>query len=603
MTWQLTFIDTLSLIAFLIALSVLAYTWPRRRKPVVKPFLLLIIGATIWLFSNLIEARFLAESPRLFWNNMQYIGIVLVPVGWFLFALTYAGWTQWLNKQTISVLFVVPILVVILVWTSQWHTIFREFMVLNDSGRFPFWEWQPGPAFWIHTAYAYLLLIGGMAVLVQTYLQTASFYQRQIRVLVAGALIPWLANLLFLLAGGSTVDPTPIAFVVSIAIIAWGIFGFGLVEVVPIAFNQIVAGMKDGVLVLDEQNRIIYLNPAFKQIIGAKTPVTGKPIAEFLDRWPDLDQQFHNTQHVDAEVSFGTKADNTQHYQLSISPLYTNKKQASGRLVLLHEITQIKQTEHRLREARQAAEAANRTKSLFLATMSHELRTPLAAIIGYSELIEEKGTDWDHENIIAKVSRMRQTAVHLNTLISSILDMAQIEAGRIKLSLSPFSLEALIADVIATTAPKVAEKGNTLHTNLTLDADEMFADRHKVRQILLNLLDNAAKFTQQGEITLTVQSVSAVAQQPAFYSFQVSDTGEGIPPEKAESLFKPFVQGDPSHTRKYGGSGLGLAISYSFCQMMGGDMRVASKLGQGTTIWVELPQRVPDGEGVSVQPL
>lgn len=599
MTWQITLLDLLYTIALLTSLFVLIYTWPQRHKPIAQPFLLLITGVVIWLFSNLVEARFLEESSRLFWNNMQYIGIVLVPAGWFLFTIAYAGWTEWLNKRTVGLLLIEPIAVVALVWTSEWHTIFRQFMVLNVSERYPFWEWVPGPAFWVHIAYTYLLLLAGLAVLGRVYWESSSFYRRQIHILFIAALIPWLTNMLFLLTGGRNVDPTSISFAATVALLAWGIFSYGLVEIMPVAFNQMIQKMKDGVLVLDEKNRIIYANPAFKQIVAATTPVTGKPLAEFLERWPDLCQQFRDKQYTNGEISFGTDADTTQHYQLSISPLYTGKKQALGRLVLLHEITQIKQTEHRLREARQAAETANRTKSLFLATMSHELRTPLAAIIGYSELIEEKGTDWDHENIIAKVGRMRQTAVQLNTLIGDILDMAQIEAGRMKLSVFSFSLEALITDVIAAATPKIAEKGNTLHTDISLTTDEMVADRHKVRQILLNLLDNAAKFTQQGEITLTVKLVAAVDQKPAFYSFQVSDTGEGMPQQKIDSLFKPFGQGDSAHTRKYGGSGLGLAISYSFCQMMGGHMRVTSELGQGTTVWVNLPERVPNVETTS----
>lgn len=594
MTWQVAFTDVLYATGILTALVVMAYSWPRRHKPAARPLLLLVTGVAIWLFSNLVEARFLVEAPRLFWNNMQYLGIVMVPTGWFLFTVVYTDRTKWLNKRTASLLFIEPILIVILVWTSQWHTIFRQFMVLNLDERYPFWEWAPGPAFWVHTAYSYFLLIGGIVVLVQAYLQSDPFYRRQIRVLLAAALVPWLANVLFLLAGGRNLDPTPIAFAVTVAMLAWGIFSFGLVEIMPVAFAQIVQGIKDGILVLDKQNRVIYANPAFKRIVTASNDMTGKPIVEFLDRWPQLLQQFGDIHQVDTEISLSTENDAANHYQLSISPLYSEKKTASGRLILLHEITQLKKTEHHLRDARQAAEAANRTKSLFLATMSHELRTPLAAIIGYGELIEEKRETWGYDNIVTKVSQMRKAAVHLNTIIGDILDMAQIEAGRMTLTIAPFSLKALITDVIAAIEPKVAEKGNTLQTNIVLESDEMYTDRYKVRQVLLNLLGNAAKFTEQGQITLTASRVLAPDQQTIWYCIQVSDTGVGIPQDKLDSLFTPFVQVDSSHTRQHGGSGLGLAISYSYCQMMDGNMRVESDIDQGTTVYVNLPERVPE---------
>ncbi len=594
MTWQVAFTDVLYATGILTALVVMAYSWPRRHKPAARPLLLLVTGVAIWLFSNLVEARFLTEAPRLFWNNMQYLGIVMVPTGWFLFTVVYTDRTKWLNKRTASLLFIEPILIVILVWTSQWHTIFRQFMVLNLDERYPFWEWAPGPAFWVHTAYSYFLLIGGIVVLVQAYLQSDPFYRRQIRVLLAAALVPWLANVLFLLAGGRNLDPTPIAFAVTVAMLAWGIFSFGLVEIMPVAFAQIVQGIKDGILVLDKQNRVIYANPAFKRIVTASNDMTGKPIVEFLDRWPQLLQQFGDIHQVDTEISLSTENDAANHYQLSISPLYSEKKTASGRLILLHEITQLKKTEHHLRDARQAAEAANRTKSLFLATMSHELRTPLAAIIGYGELIEEKRETWGYDNIVTKVSQMRKAAVHLNTIIGDILDMAQIEAGRMTLTIAPFSLKALITDVIAAIEPKVAEKGNTLQTNIVLESDEMYTDRYKVRQVLLNLLGNAAKFTEQGQITLTASRVLAPDQQTIWYCIQVSDTGVGIPQDKLDSLFTPFVQVDSSHTRQHGGSGLGLAISYSYCQMMDGNMRVESDIDRGTTVYVNLPERVPE---------
>jgi PAS domain S-box-containing protein len=597
MNWQITLLDLLYVIALLTALIVLAYSWPQRHKPIAQPLLLVIAGVVIWLSSNLIEARFLTEAPRLFWNNMQYVGIVLVPAGWFLFTITYAGWTRWLNKRTLSLLLIEPILVVILVWTSHWHTIFRQFMTLNLSGRYPFWDWAPSPAFWVHIAYTYLLLIAGIVVLVQTYRQSATFYRRQIRILLIAALIPWLTNVLFLLAGGRNVDPTSISFAATVALLTWGIFSFGLVEIMPVAFNQIVQEIKDGVLILDEKNRIIYANPALRRIVGTDKAVTGKPIIELLVGWPDLLQQLRDLQSGDTEVSLSTGDGATQYYQLSIAPFYAEKKLASGRLIMLHEITQIKQTERQLRQAHQEAQAANQTKSLFLATMSHELRTPLAAMIGYSELIEEKNKAWDHDDIIARVSQIRTMAIHLNGIIGDILDMAEIEAERMTLTVAPFSLEALIAEVVAAVQAKLAAQGNSLQTDIVLEADEMHADRHKVRQILLSLLSNAAKFTEAGEIVLGVRRLPAESQQAGSYSFRISDTGAGIPQEKLASLFKPFVQVDSSHTRRYGGSGLGLAISYSFCQMMGGDLRVESKLGQGTTCYVNLPARVPEISG------
>ncbi|MBK9056167.1 MAG: HAMP domain-containing histidine kinase [Chloroflexi bacterium] len=197
--------------------------------------------------------------------------------------------------------------------------------------------------------------------------------------------------------------------------------------------------------------------------------------------------------------------------------------------------------------------------------MSHELRTPLAAIIGYSELITEK-VNFGGMKRLPQLGQIG-AATHLNSLIGDILDMSKIEAGRMDIINSQFSVQELIDNVLTTIQPLLAHNGNTLELNLPPDLGHIYADRTKVHQILLNLLSNATKFTEKGIIGLEVQIVTEPSRT---YHFRISDNGKGIPEEKISQLFQPFVQVDSSRTRRHGGSGLGLAISYKFCQMMGG---------------------------------
>jgi PAS domain S-box-containing protein len=269
---------------------------------------------------------------------------------------------------------------------------------------------------------------------------------------------------------------------------------------------------------------------------------------------------------------------------------------------LQREVLERERAEEALRQAKESAEAANRAKSTFLANMSHELRTPLNAVIGYSELLQEEAEDLGHEDFVSDLEKIRMAGRHLLAIISDVLDLSKIEAGKMELYLETFAITSLIEDVVVASHPLVARNNNAFEVNCPADPGVMYADPIKVRQILLNLLDNAAKFTRQGRVTLTVTRELAPASIASaketdgieWVCFHVADTGIGMTPEQVQNLFREFWQADASTLRGYGGTGLGLAISRHFCQMMGGEISVESQMGQGSTFTVCLPARGPE---------
>jgi signal transduction histidine kinase len=242
--------------------------------------------------------------------------------------------------------------------------------------------------------------------------------------------------------------------------------------------------------------------------------------------------------------------------------------------------------------ARLAAEAANHAKSTFLANMSHELRTPLNAIIGYGEMLAEEVEERGHHEYVADLERIQTAGRHLLTLISDILDLSKIEAGRVELVLETFELTPMIQEVASTIQPLVRKNANTLEVQCAPDLGTMRADTTKVRQSLLNLLSNACKFTEKGTIKLHVNRDKHGETERLI--FEVTDTGIGMSAEQLNSVFQPFTQADASTTRKYGGSGLGLAISQHFCNMMGGYITAESTLGEGSTFCIRLPAHVSE---------
>jgi PAS domain S-box-containing protein len=237
--------------------------------------------------------------------------------------------------------------------------------------------------------------------------------------------------------------------------------------------------------------------------------------------------------------------------------------------------------------ARDRALEANHTKSTFVANMSHELRTPLNAIIGYSEMLQEDAALLGLDDFVDDLQKIYRSGKHLLDLINDILDMTKIEAGKLEIYYDNFDVPMLILDASQTIQPLLLKNNNHLEIECDLQLGEIRADMTRVRQVLLNVLSNACKFTKSGVIK--IQVVRQHSAHGEFFCFTISDTGIGISPENLRKLFQPFTQADSSTTRQYGGTGLGLAISHRLCQMMSGDIIVISELGMGSTFTISLP--------------
>lgn len=366
-------------------------------------------------------------------------------------------------------------------------------------------------------------------------------------------------------------------------------------------YRNIFENAVEGIFQSTPDGYFINVNPALVRILGYDSDL------ELMTTMVDISRQFYvdpnrRTEFMGILREQGSLSDfESQVYRKDGSVIWIRERvhsvfDSAGRLIFfegtMEDITERQQIQRELVQAKEEAEEANKIKSQFLASMSHELRTPLNAVIGYSEMLQEEAIELGQSELVPDLQKIHTAGRHLLALINDILDLSKIEAGKMELFTETFRLPSLIQDVITTILPLVKKNGNELKCLPAENLGKMTSDMTRVRQVLFNILSNACKFTENGTITLEVWRQPI--EEKDWITFRVTDTGIGMTPEQLGKLFQAFVQADASTTRKYGGTGLGLHITKRLCQMMGGDIAVASEYQKGTSFTFQLPAEIEE---------
>jgi len=374
--------------------------------------------------------------------------------------------------------------------------------------------------------------------------------------------------------------------------------------------RELVEALREVVFKLDAQLHLTYVNRAWFEHLGHPIDtLLDTPLTDFIypeDRGQILEElQGTASQEKHPAVRFCREDGSQMWFELSWSPdpkgggtgllyninqhklltLELEKAQEQLELRVEERTTELTKTNQKLLIAKDKAEAASKAKSAFLANMSHELRTPLNAIIGYGEILQEQMKEEAlADDYLQDIGKILGAGDQLLQLIESVLDLSKIHANTMTVSIQTVILAEFLDEVINTVTPMARNNGNTLHATCQENIPQIETDALKLRQIILNILSNACKFTHNGDITLHV-----TYERDDTLVFTISDTGIGISADDQRKLFKDFVQIDNSSTRQYGGTGLGLAISQRLCQLLGGKIHVSSEPGEGTTFVIRLP--------------
>jgi len=340
MSWQATPYVIPLLLAAALSIGLALFVGHRRRAPGSTPFVWLMIGVAVWSLGYAVELASADLSTQLLCARFQYLGIVSVPVAWFLFIQRYAGHDHWLRRRNVLLLAIVPSLTVLLIWTNQFHGLMYAQVRADTGGPFTVLDVTYGPWFMIHTAYSYCLLVLGTLRLIQMVIISPRPYRGQAIALLLAAFIPWLGNALHItrLSPLSGLDLTPFAFTLTGLMAARALYRFGLFDIVPVARSAVVDSMDDGVLVIDEQSRIIDLNPAAAAILNRSvSELVGQPAAQVFASWSHLIERYRNVYEARDEIVLG---DERRHFDLRLSPLHDRDGRLTGRLISLRDITE-----------------------------------------------------------------------------------------------------------------------------------------------------------------------------------------------------------------------------------------------------------------------
>lgn len=581
MTYYFSLNGIFLLIAGLLTLTLGLTFWVRCTMVESKIFAWMAFAAAFWTICYAAEMSVVQPETRIFWSKLSYVGIVSIPPLWFIFSYWYTRQGFLIKRRTFLMLWIIPVLTLVMVVTNDLHHLHWTRIITLPGSSTLFYE--RGLYFWLHVSYSFALLVSGCLLMLLFFARSPRLFRRQIIAILLGIVIPWVGNILYLLRipPFTALDPTPFTFSLSAVIFSLGLYQFRFMDVVPVARDALIERMKDGLIVLDDRNRIVDSNPVARKLFSSA--VVGQDAAELLNKWPDLKGCL--TSEAKEQVEIFLDEDPVRYFDILISPLIDQRGRFSGRMILARDITTRKMLEKDLRKAGQTAEAASQAKSEFLANMSHEIRTPLNAIIGMTSLLLLTDLTPDQSSFAETI---RSSSDVLLNLINDILDFSKIEAGKLDLEQQSFDLRACIEEAIDLVSLRAAEKKLELAYYIEPGTPEfIIGDVTRLRQILVNLLNNAVKFTEKGEVVVWLKALeNKPGETPRFeFYFSVRDTGIGIAAEKIERLFQSFTQLDTSTTRKYGGTGLGLAICKQLCKLMGGNIGVESSgiPGEGST--------------------
>lgn len=571
-----------------------AYAWQHRTRTAASAFAVVMLASLIWTVGFALEIASVDLQAKLFWANVQFMGIAPLAVAWLTMVIDYTGRTRRL-KWLIPVLAIIPLTTNILIWTNDFHHLFRGHPMLDTtSGPFSILVNDYGPWFyWVHAPFGFIIFLASFGLLVRSLLFTTMAYRKQIMILLLSTILPLLVNMLYIL--GITPIPnfnlTPVAFSVSGIMIGWALFRYRFLDLMPVARSKLIDTMGDALIVLDDAGRFVDLNPAAQSIIGhTSREIIGQPITQVLAHRSDLISRFRANAEAQAEITLGEE-ETKRYYDLRLSLLHDRRGQITGRFVVLRDITARKQAEEALRlaniqlqETNVLLTTSNADLRAFAHTVAHDLKSPLTMVSGYARLLEEQYAELTSETISASLHAIVKSGARLVRIVDELLLLASVrEIGEI--TAVPLDMSVIVTKVLDRLAHTIEEYQAEITVPETWP--QALGYGPWVEEVWVNYIDNALKYgghpprVELGALVVPVSTGEMVR-------FWVRDNGDGLFVEEQARLFIPFTRLEQTRAK---GHGLGLSIVRRIVEKLGGQVGVESEgvPGKGSTFFFTLP--------------
>ncbi len=547
----------------------------RAKPPSGRPFWVLLVGAAMWALSHVGELLSPNEQVKTITIGVTYISIAIVVISWLLFAIVHSGNRHWITPGRVTALALFYAVIIPVVWTNQSHHLFFAALGVAPDAPFPTASYVVyGPLFWVNLIYSYALLGAGLIILLQALIRSPQQYQGQIGALIVGMLVPFVGSILQTsgLNPEHHFDIVPLLFNVTGLAFGWAIFRHRLFDITPIARDTVIESMDDAVLVLDNQNRVIDLNPACESLISQPAAsVIGFPAEQALARWGNLVEAYRDVPEAQTEMAL-EDGDGEETFDLRISTL-RQRGQPAGRLIVLRDITARKQAE---RERERLIEELD----AYAHTVAHDLKNPLALIVGTVEAIQLVGSEWPEVKRQQHLDTVARTGRNMANIIDALLLLASVRGVR-DVETHPLDMASIVANVQDRLAGQIADSQAAITVPDEWPGVRGFGPW--IEEIWANYISNAIKYGGSPPLV----EVGGTPLPGGMVRFWVRDNGPGLTADEQAQLFTPFSR---LHQDRAEGHGLGLSIVQRIAEKLGGTVGVESHPGRGSTFYFTLPR-------------
>ncbi|MDE6926139.1 MAG: response regulator [Acetatifactor sp.] len=525
-------------------------------------------------------------------TKMEYLGSTFIAVLYCKFMFNYCYEKE--PEILLRIISYINIFVLISVLTCDHHTFFyKRIEWVTEGGAHPHLELSYGPGFvlfWVFSCVVPYML--SVYALTRALINKANkMLIRRYKTFFILSLLPMVSLWIYTSKYIVEYDFTPLALGIMLSAVVLLIWSRRNYDFGRMAAEVVLRAMDDGVIMVDDKRQIVSYNPAAAEVF---TELSFQTMGDSIEDMEDFPEDILN------EESKSEFSLNNHYYESHVRRILSRKGRLQGYVILVLDVTETRNYMEEIKRVSEQAERANTAKSEFLANMSHEIRTPMNAIIGLSDIIMEESRG---RRVYNYASDIQSASKNLLTLINDILDLSKVEAGRMELVPVNYYLKTTVDDVVNMMEIAASQRKLSLQCEYDMSLPcQLHGDDGRIKQILINIMNNAVKFTKQGFVKVSVSGLPTEKKSTVNLVLKIQDSGVGIKPENLQKIFEDFKQVDSKRNRGVEGTGLGLAITRRLVEMMKGTIGVESVYGEGTTFTVTIPQRIVDTRTLAEMP-